>query len=143
MVKKLLTDEEIFRDKENDLQDPKIFGKFFIETCESEAISLPKRFAHIINLKKINIDLLKWLVGDGFNLNDLDPETGIPYFYELILVVGDQSSEEAFNFLSELFASKIIDISQDVKGVTRVLTDAIISGKLELQIFNFSRRNQS
>lgn len=106
IAKRFLTDAEALSDNENDLQDPKIFRKFSIEVCESEAISLPKHFAHIINLKKINIDLLKQLVKNGFNLNDLDPETGSPYFYELISVIGDQPSEEAFNFLSELLLKK-------------------------------------
>ena len=139
MSKKILTGEEIVRDNENDLKDPKIFAKFFIEACESETISLPTRFSHIINLETINIDLLKWLIKDGFNFNDLDPDTGTPYFYELLSVIGDQPSEEAFNFLNELFASKIIDISQDVKGVIRVLINAVISGKLELCKFLISQ----
>ena len=138
MSKKILTGEEIVRDNENDLNDPKIFAKFFIEACESEEFSLHKLFSHIINLKEINMDLLKWLIKDGFNFNDLDPDTGTPYFYELLSVIGDQPSEEAFNFLSELFASKIIDISLDVKGVIRALINAIISGKLELYKFLIS-----
>ena len=96
-------------------------------------------FGIVIEQESLDKSFLGKLIEAGFNLNDLNPELGSPYFHELVSVIGWQPSEKAFNILSELLARKKIDINQGDKDGTTVLMKAIISGKLELCKFLISQ----